>query len=165
MNLHFCCMMAYWSRAETPIMTDQDSIIINRDLEIPLEDLAFRFSRSGGPGGQHANRSETRVELIFDVASSPSLTEAQRELLLDRLSPMLDREGLLHLASGRTRSQHQNRQAVIARFQALLQRALRQRKRRRPTRPSRAARDKRLEEKRQLSAKKRARRPPPGIDE
>jgi ribosome-associated protein len=140
-------------------MTDQDSILINRDLEIPLEELAFRFSRSGGPGGQHANRSETRVELVFDVASSPSLTEAQRELLLQRLSHVLDKEGLLHLASGRSRSQHQNRQAVIARFQTLLQRALRQRKRRRPTRPSRAAREKRLEEKRQLADKKRARRP------
>jgi len=152
--------MAYWSRPEGPDRTDQDSIIIDRDLEIPLEELAFRFSRSGGPGGQHANRSETRVELTFDVASSPSLTEAQRALLLDRLSPMLDKEGLLHLASGRTRSQHQNRQAVIARFQALLQRALRQRKRRRPTRPSWAAQDKRLEKKRRLSAKKRARRRP-----
>lgn len=146
-------------------MIEQDFIIINRDLEIPLDELAFRFSRSGGPGGQHANRSETRVELIFDLAGSPSLTEAQRELLLDRLSRMVDREGLLHLASRRSRSQHQNRQAVIARFQALLQRALRQRKRRRPTRPSRAARDRRLEEKRQLAAKKRARRRPTRDDE
>ena len=146
-------------------MTDQESIIINRDLEIPLDELVFRFSRSGGPGGQHANRSETRVELVFDIAGSPSLTEAQRELLLERLSRTLDKEGYLHLASRRSRSQHENRQAVIARFQALLQRALRQRKRRRPTRPSRAARDKRLEKKRQLAAKKQARRRPTLDDE
>ncbi len=137
-----------------------ESIAITRSLSIPLEELEFRFSRSGGPGGQHANRSETRVELLYDVARSPSLTEVQRELLSERLDRLIDQDGVLHLVSSESRSQHQNRQAVIARFVALLQEALRPRKKRRATRPSRGSRERRLEEKRRHSVKKRGRRPP-----
>jgi len=141
-------------------MAHEDSISITHRLKIPVDELAFRFSRSGGPGGQHANRSETRVELLFDIGRSPSLNETQRELLLDRLGHLTDKEGVLRLVSSESRSQHQNREAVTARFQALLQNALRPRKKRRPTRPSRAARERRLDGKRRQSAKKRARRRP-----
>lgn len=137
-----------------------ESIAITRSLSIPLEELEFRFSRSGGPGGQHANRSETRVELLYDVARSPSLTEVQRELLSERLDRLIDQNGVLHLVSSESRSQHRNRQAVIARFVALLQEALRPRKKRRATRPSRGSRERRLEEKRRHSVRKRGRRPP-----
>lgn len=136
----------------------QDAIIITPNLKIPLGELDLRFSRSGGPGGQHANRSESRVELLFDVSNSPSLSQEQRELIIARLGSWIDGEGVLHLASSESRSQHRNRMTVIARLQSLLQRALRPSKRRHPTRPPRAAQEKRLETKRRQSAKKRARR-------
>jgi ribosome-associated protein len=138
-------------------VTDQDALTITSRVRIPLSELQFRFSRSTGPGGQHVNRSETRVELLFDVANSPSLTGAQRERILERLDHIIDREGVLHLTSSESRSQHQNREAVIARFRNLLQLALRRRSVRRPTRPSQAAVERRLEEKRRRSAKKKSR--------
>lgn len=136
----------------------QDAITITKSLEIPAAELHFRFSRSSGPGGQHANRSETRVELLFDVGNSPSLSQDQRERIMTRLGHLIDGEGVLHLVSSESRSQHQNRVSVIARLQSLLQSALRPTKKRRPTRPTRAAKAKRLEEKRRQSAKKRDRR-------
>jgi ribosome-associated protein len=139
---------------------DSESIIVNGELTIPLSEFAFRFSRSGGPGGQHANRSETRVELLFDVGRSPSLTDVQREKILTRLGHLIDKEGVLHLTSDSTRSQTRNRGEVVARLQALLREALRPRKKRRPTRPSRAAKARRLEEKRRQSKKKRERQRP-----
>lgn len=138
-------------------MTEQDALIIVPGLTIPLSELQFRFSRSGGPGGQHVNRSETRVELLYDVANSPSLSDAQCARILERLDRVIDQEGILHLVSSESRSQHQNRQHVISRFRVLLQSALRQRKARRPTRPSEAAIERRLEEKRRRSAKRGSR--------
>jgi ribosome-associated protein len=134
-----------------------DSLPIQEGLEIPLAELTFRFSRSGGPGGQHVNRSETRVELLFDVARSPSLSEAQREQLLRNLAPYLDRRGVLHLVSGASRSQHENRQEVVRRFVRLLQQGLRRRRRRIPTRPHPASVARRLEAKRRRSLLKRER--------
>jgi len=141
-------------------MIGKDSITITNHLSIPLDELVFRFSRSGGPGGQHANRSETRVELLFDVGRSPSLTDTQREQILTELSRLIDKGGLLHLTSDASRSQHQNRETTIARLRVLLQSALRPRKKRRPTRPSRAAKARRMDEKHRQSAKKRDRRRP-----
>ena len=145
-------------------MNDKKTITISRQSAIPLQELVFRFSRSGGPGGQHANRSETRVKLLFDVGRSASLSESQREQILARLGHLIDKEGVLHLNSDSTRSQHQNREEVIARLESLLREALRPRKKRRPTRPSRSARQRRLESKRRQSAKKRDRRRPAGED-
>ena len=139
-------------------MKDKETIQVNARSKVPLGELEFRFSRSGGPGGQHANRSETRVELLFDVGRSPSLSDAQRAQIRARLGHLIDKEGVLHLSSDSSRSQHQNREEVIARLERLLREALRPRKKRRPTRPSRAAKEKRLEEKKRQSAKKRDRR-------
>ncbi len=133
------------------------TIEITHDLAIPLSEISFRYSRSSGPGGQHVNRSETRVELLFDVAHSPSLADEQRARLLSRLGTYVDGEGTLHLFSSLTRSQLANREDVTARFQALLRAALRQRKRRLPTRPTAAGRERRLKEKRARSEIKRAR--------
>ena len=141
-------------------MIGKDLITITDHLSIPLGELVFRFSRSGGPGGQHANRSETRVELLFDVGRSPSLTDTQRKRILAELSRLIDKESMLHLTSDESRSQHQNREATIARFRVLLQSALRPRKKRHPTRPSRASKARRMEAKRRQSAKKRDRRRP-----
>ena len=132
---------------------------ITDTLSIPLSELRFRFVRSSGPGGQHVNRSATRVELLFDVASSPSLTEAQRERALKGLASYIDSEGILHLASQTFRSQLRNREEAVERFQMLMRRAMKVPKRRRPTRPSGAAQERRLASKRRRSAIKRQRGP------
>jgi ribosome-associated protein len=133
-------------------------IAITDGLAIPSAELRFRFSRSSGPGGQHVNRSETRVELLFDVARSPSLTEEQRARVTHRLAGYVDGEGTMHVVSSATRSQLENRADATARFQALLAAALRPRKRRTPTRPNAASRERRLAEKRTRSAHKQMRR-------
>jgi ribosome-associated protein len=137
-----------------------ESIVqITKNVSIPMSELSFRFARSGGPGGQHVNRSATQVELLFDVANSPSLSEAQRRRAFRKLKSRLDTEGVLHLVSQETRSQYRNREEVVERFQELMRKALQVPKRRLPTRPSRAARERRLEKKRHRSEKKRRRRP------
>jgi ribosome-associated protein len=143
----------------------EDVIVINADLAIPAVELRYRFSRSGGPGGQHVNRTETRVELLFDVAHSPSLTEDQRARILNRLPGYIDQEGILRIVSSATRSQLDNRADATARFQALLQAALVRRKHRIPTHPSAAARGRRLDRKRVRAGVKQARRPPRAFDD
>jgi ribosome-associated protein len=132
---------------------------ITHNLTIPLSEFRFRFARSSGPGGQHVNRSATRVELLFDVAGSPSLTEAQRERALEALAPYIDSGGVLHLISQTFRSQFRNREEVVERFRTLMRKAMRVPKRRRPTRPSGAAQERRLASKRRRSAIKRQRGP------
>ncbi len=134
---------------------------ITPELTIPLAELTFRASRSGGPGGQHVNTSSTRVELVWDAASSPSLTDAQREIILRKLANRISGEGILSLASSATRSQHRNRQDAIDRFAALLADALEIQPPRKRTRPPRAAKEERLAEKRRRSETKRLRRLPP----
>lgn len=142
-------------------MMDNDSdLIINEQLSIAPSELRFRFARSSGPGGQHVNRSETQVELLFDVANSASLSQAQRERLSSELGSRIDSEGILHVVSSGSRSQHQNRQEAINRFTRLLQHALRKRKLRRRTKPTLAARQRRLEHKRRQSQKKSDRKDP-----
>jgi len=133
-------------------------VAIADGLAIPTAELRFRFSRSSGPGGQHVNRSETRVELLFDVARSPSLAEEQRARITHRLAGYIDGAGMMHVVSSSTRSQLENRADATARFQALLAAALRPHKRRRPTRPGAAARERRLAEKRERSGAKAMRR-------
>ena len=88
---------------------EENVLHITNTITIPLSELSFRFARSSGPGGQHVNRSATRVELLFDVAGSPSLTEAQRERALKALSSYIDSDGVLHLSSQTFRSQLRNR--------------------------------------------------------
>ncbi len=129
------------------------------DLTIPLDALLFRFSRSSGPGGQHVNRVATRVELVFDVTGSPILTDHQRAQVHEALASYIDKEGVLHLVSQRTRSQWRNRQDVLARFQILLGQALSPRKERRPRRPPRVSEERRMAEKRRRSEIKRNRGP------
>jgi ribosome-associated protein len=135
-----------------------DQVIIRGDLTIPLRELRFRTSRSGGPGGQYVNRTETRVELLFDVANSASLSDDQRARIMERLQGRLDSEGVLHVVSTATRSQLENRANAVARFQALLQAALRPAKKRLATRPTAAARERRLKGKSSRSETKARRR-------
>jgi ribosome-associated protein len=139
---------------------NEDAVLsINDDLWIPRAELTFRATRSGGPGGQHVNTSSTRVELAWDVAGTPSLTEEQRARVLDRLGNRINTEGVLLLTEGGSRSQHQNKEAVTERFSALVAEALHVPKPRKKTKPSRAAREKRLQAKKRRSETKRLRGP------
>lgn len=130
---------------------DEEALTINEQLAIPLSELSFRFSRSSGPGGQHVQKTATRVELLFDVANSPSLTDVQRAKILERLQGYIDTSGLLHLVAQSERSQLRNREEVTTRFQSLMRQALKTRKRRKATRPSAASKERRIRKKRHRS--------------
>jgi ribosome-associated protein len=145
-------------------MPDDSRIVITANVTIPVAELEFRASRSGGPGGQHVNTSSTRIELWWNAARSPSLTAGQRERVLSRLRSRLTEDGELRVVASDTRSQARNRALTIERFQALLAKALAVRKRRKPTRPPRAARERRLAEKRKQSERKRRRQTPGAED-
>ena len=136
---------------------DGDYLYVNDQLSIPLAEVGFRFSRSSGPGGQHVQKTSTRVELLFDVASSPSLTDYQRTRIQERLASHIDSTGVLHLAAQSERSQLRNREEVLARFQALVRGALKRRKIRRPTHPTAASIERRLHAKRKRSGLKQMR--------
>jgi ribosome-associated protein len=136
---------------------DQGSLRITPSLRVPLSELQFKFSPSGGPGGQHANKVNTRVELRFDVAASPTLGPRQRARLIDRLGPEV------RVVADDERSQVRNRQLAVERFRERMAAALHVDKPRRPTKPSRGAKERRLEAKRHLSERKRNRRV--GLDE
>ena len=105
-------------------MTDPPDLRITDAVTIPMTELQFHFSRSGGPGGQHVNRTATQVELTFDVQRSASLDESQRARVLNKLKSAIDSRGVLHLVCQATRSQYRNRAEVIERFQRLLRQAL-----------------------------------------
>jgi ribosome-associated protein len=119
---------------------------------IPLDELEWRFSGPGGPGGQHANTSNTRVEVRFDVARSPSLSPQERARLLERLGPVV------RVVAADTRSQARNRELALFRLRERLAAALRTPRRRRATAPSAAARRRRVEAKRRRGDLKRQRR-------
>ena len=138
-------------------MVDDESLRISSEVTIPRSELRFRFSRSSGPGGQHVQKSSTRAELLFDVANSPSLSDEQRARVMERLSGYVDSAGVLHLTAQSERSQWRNREEAVERFQALMRKALRPRKRRRSTRPTLASKEKRLHKKRQRAETKRRR--------
>ena len=127
---------------------------VTRTCVIPLDELEWRFSASGGPGGQHANTSNTRAEVRFDVRASPSLGPRQRARLLERLGPVV------RVAASDERSQARNRQLALERLRSRLADALRVARPRRPTAPSKAARERRLRAKhRRADVKRRRGRP------
>lgn len=134
---------------------DRRALRVNRSLAIPLSELTFRFGPSGGPGGQHANKASTRVELRFDVEHSPSLRPGQRARLLERLGRHV------RVVADGNRSQTRNREEAMERLRQRLADALVTKRSRTPTRPSRGAVERRLEEKRRRSQQKQARRPGP----
>lgn len=137
---------------------DDGLLEIDPALSIPLAELTYRASRSGGPGGQHVNTSSTRIEVVWDIAGSPSLNESRRARLLEQLATRLDKEGRLRLVSGSTRSQLQNRADVTARLARIVAKALEVPRPRKRTRPSRASKAARLDAKRKRAGLKASRR-------
>jgi ribosome-associated protein len=120
-------------------------------------ELRFRYSRSSGPGGQNVNRVETRVTLLFDVGASPSLSDAQKRRVLDRLGTRINKDGVLRVVSQRHRTREANRRAAIERFETLLAQALRRKRVRRKTAVPKGAQKRRLENKRRRGELKRTR--------
>jgi ribosome-associated protein len=134
---------------------DGESIRVTRSVVLPLAELELRFSRSSGPGGQHAQKSETRVEAVFDVEASTALSDVQKRRVIARAGPVL------RAVAQDERSQTRNRELAVERLVEQLRRALKVERRRVPTKPTEASRERRLEQKRRRSELKRLRRPAP----
>ena len=132
---------------------DGESIRVTRSVVLPLGDVEFRFSRSSGPGGQHAQKTETRVEAVFDVDRSTALSAVQKRRVVARAGPVL------RAVAQDERSQARNRELALNRLVEQLREALRVERRRVPTKPTAASRERRLEQKRLRAKTKRLRRP------
>jgi ribosome-associated protein len=133
---------------------ERESIQVTRSVSLPRREIDYRFSRSSGPGGQHAQKSDTRVEASFDVETSSALSEAQKRRVVAKAGPVL------RAIAQDERSQWRNRELATERLVAALRQALKVERRRRPTKPTKASRERRLEQKRRRSNTKRLRRPP-----
>jgi ribosome-associated protein len=133
---------------------ERDSIRVTRSVVLAPDEIELRFSRSSGPGGQHANTAETRVEARFDVESSTALTDAQKRRVLAKAGPVL------RAVAQDERSRLRNRELAVERLVEQLREALKVERRRVATKPTRASRERRLEQKRQRSETKKLRRPP-----
>jgi ribosome-associated protein len=133
---------------------ERESIRVTRSVVLPRSEIELRYSRSSGPGGQHAQKSETRAEALFDVGASSALTEAQKRRVTAKAGPVL------RAVAQDERSQARNRELAVERVVEQLREALRVRRPRRPTKPTAQSRERRLEGKRRRSATKRLRRPP-----
>ena len=133
---------------------EPDSIRVTRSVVLPLTEVELRFSRSSGPGGQHANTAETRVEAILDVEASSALTDAQKRRVLAKAG------STLRAIAQDERSQWRNRELAVERLVEQLRKALKVERRRVETKPTKASRERRLETKKRRSATKKLRRPP-----
>ena len=133
---------------------ERDSIRVTRSVSIPRDEIEVRFSRSSGPGGQHAQRTESRVEAVFDVERSTALTERQKRRVVEKAGPVL------RAIAQDERSQWRNRELAIGRLIEALREALHVERARRATQPTAASKERRLDEKRRRSEVKRLRRPP-----
>lgn len=139
-------------------MTEADGLRVNDAIMIPRVELVFRASRSGGPGGQHVNTSSTRVEVVWNPLTTSALDDAARQRVLSRLSSRIDAEGNVRVVASDSRSQRQNRMAAEERLAELLRKALIVPKKRKATKPSKAAKARRLDEKKRRGATKALRR-------
>lgn len=135
-----------------------EDLRLSRTVVIPASELEWRFSASGGPGGQHANTSNTRAEVVFDIAGSPSLPDPVRERLVAKLGPEAS------AVSSEQRSQYQNRRAALHRLEAMLTRAMIVPRRRVATKPTMGSKQRRLDDKRQQAERKVNRQRPPRHD-
>jgi ribosome-associated protein len=136
----------------------EDPMVVTRSVSIPLSEIELRVSRSSGPGGQHANVTASRVEAVYDVAASPSLSEAQRKRVMAKVGPRLT------AVAQDTRSQARNRELALERLRSRLAAALAVPRARHATKPTKASRKQRLESKRRRADVKRARQPPRSDD-
>jgi ribosome-associated protein len=137
----------------------EETLHVRRGLDLPLSEITWRATTSGGPGGQHANRTLSRVEVEFDVGASPTLGPRRRARLLQRLGPVV------RASAAESRSQARNRERALARLAAKLDDALKIEPRRRPTTPTKRSRERRMDSKRRHSQVKRGRRRPRLDDE
>jgi ribosome-associated protein len=135
---------------------ERDAIRVTRSVVLPLADVLLRFSRSSGPGGQHANTAETRVEAILEVETTSALTDAQKRRVVAKAAPTL------RAVAQDERSQLRNRELAVERLVEQLRQALKVERRRVATRPTAAARERRLDSKKRRSQAKKLRRPPDG---
>jgi ribosome-associated protein len=140
----------------TPVAAE-NLLEVNESLSIPRSELDVRVSRSSGAGGQHVNKTSSRVEIFWNVRASPVLSEEQRTRLLGRLASRLTSEGSIRVVASDMRSQSRNRELAEERLAEMVRRALLVPKKRRPTKPTRAAKEARLESKKRQSHKKRER--------
>lgn len=140
-------------------MDGDSQLNVTPTLSIPRTELQYRASRAGGPGGQHVNTSSTRIELLWDLPNSLAVTDDERQRIRTKLAARLDAEGMVRIVASDRRSQQQNKQAADARLAALLKQALHIAKKRRATKPTKAAKERRLVEKKHRSDTKRMRRP------
>lgn len=136
------------------------TLAVTPALSIPISEIVIRATPASGPGGQHVNRSSTRIEAVWNVARSAVLTDAQRSRLAARLATRLDSEGDLRIVASEHRSQLRNREEALERLAGVVARALAIPKARRATRPTRASKERRLETKKRRAATKRERRRP-----
>jgi ribosome-associated protein len=133
---------------------DGESIRVSRSVRVPLSEIELRTSRSSGPGGQHAQKTETRVEAVFDVEASAALTAGQKRRVVAKAGPVL------RAVAQDERSQARNRELAVERLAETLRQALRVPRRRIATAPTAASRERRLQAKRRRAERKRLRRPP-----
>jgi ribosome-associated protein len=144
-------------------VADGDVLEIGAGRPIPVSEIELRFSRAGGPGGQHVNTSSTRVEAVFDITGSSSLSDDERARALERLGQRIDSEGRLRVVARNERSQRRNRDAALRRMTEILRQALAPPPPpRRKTRPTKASAERRIAEKKRSGEVKRMRRPPQG---
>jgi len=127
---------------------------------VPEHELRFRATPAAGPGSQHVNRSSTRVEVRWDIANSPSISDSQRELLLEKLGSRVDARGVVRVTADERRSQLRNREAAVERLNELVSKALERPRPRKKTKPSRAAVEQRIADKKRRAGLKRERRRP-----
>jgi ribosome-associated protein len=139
-------------------MAREGVLEVSEAVAIPRTELEYRASRAGGAGGQHVNTSSTRIELLWNVRTTSALDEAARHRVTTKLASRLDGDGWIRVVSSARRSQGQNREAAEARLAELVRAALLVPKRRKPTKPSRGAKEARLNEKKKRGDTKRQRR-------
>ena len=139
-------------------MSSGDDLRVNDTVSIPRAELAFRATKSGGPGGQHVNTSSTRIELLWNPSTSAALDDAARARVLEKLKSRLDADGNVRVVASDSRSQRQNRVAAEERLTELVRAALVIPRKRKATKPSRASKAARLEDKKKRSATKAMRR-------